>query len=70
MTSSFSAHMHVPWDSQRNRAYKELEERRTAPNYSCWSWGLMLTKEIIPRLKAGGEGDDRGWDDWMTSSTQ
>ena len=22
------------------------------------------------RLKAGGEGDDRGWDDWMVSLTQ
>ena len=22
------------------------------------------------RLKAGGEGDDRGWDDWMASLTQ
>ena len=22
------------------------------------------------RMKAGGEGDDRGWDDWMTSLTQ
>ena len=22
------------------------------------------------RLKAGGEGDDRGWDGWMSSSTQ
>ena len=22
------------------------------------------------RLRVGGEGDDRGWDDWMTSSTQ
>ena len=22
------------------------------------------------RLKAGGEGDDRGWDGWMTSPTQ
>ena len=22
------------------------------------------------RLKAGGEGDDRGWDGWMASSTQ
>ena len=26
-----------------------------------WSW---------ERLKAGGEGDDRGWDGWMASSTQ
>ena len=25
-----------------------------------WCWG---------RLKAGGEGDDRGWDDWMASLT-
>ena len=26
-----------------------------------WCWG---------RMKAGGEGDDRGWDGWMASSTQ
>ena len=26
-----------------------------------WCWG---------RLKAGGEGDDRGWDGWMASLTQ
>ena len=26
-----------------------------------WSW---------ERLKAGGEGDDRGWDSWMASPTQ
>ena len=26
-----------------------------------WSW---------ERLKAGGEGDDRGWDDWMASPTR
>ena len=26
-----------------------------------WSW---------ERLKAGGEGDDRGWDGWMSSLTQ
>ena len=24
----------------------------------------------LGRLKAGGEGDDRGWDGWMTSLTQ
>ena len=27
----------------------------------CWCW---------ERLKAGGEGDDRGWDGWMASLTQ
>ena len=26
----------------------------------CWCW---------ERLKAGGEGDDRGWDGWMASLT-
>ena len=27
----------------------------------CWCWG---------RLKAGGEGDERGWDGWMASPTR
>ena len=25
---------------------------------------------LLERLKAGGEGDDRGWDGWMASPTQ
>ena len=48
----------------------------------CWSWnsntlatwGEELTHLKGPwcweRLKAGGEGDDRGWDGWMSSPTQ
>ena len=48
----------------------------------CWSWSFStldtwcqeLTHWKRPwcweRLKAGGEGDDRGWHDWMASSTQ
>ena len=35
---------------------KELTHLKT-----LWCWG---------RLKAGGEGDDRGWDGWMASLTQ
>ena len=31
-----------------------------AKNWLIWWW---------ERLKAGGEGDDRGWDGWMASST-
>ena len=41
----------------------------------CWSSNTLATwcKELTPwkrpwcweRLKAGGEGDDRGWDGWM-----
>ena len=48
----------------------------------CWSWNSNtwatwckeLTHWKIPwcweRLKAGGKGDDRGWDGWMASPTQ
>ena len=48
----------------------------------CWSWSSNtlapwceeLTHWKRPwcwaRLKAGGEWDDRGWDDWMASLTQ
>ena len=48
----------------------------------CWSWNPnnlatwceKLTHLKRPwcweRLRAGGEGDDRGWDDWMALRTQ
>ena len=48
----------------------------------CWSWNFNTLatscKELThwkrlwcwERLKAGGEGDDRGWDSWMASLTQ
>ena len=48
----------------------------------CWSWNSStlatwyaeLTHWKRPscweRSKAGAEGDDRGWDDWMVSPTQ
>ena len=48
----------------------------------CWSWSYNtlaiwceeLTQWKRPwcwaRLKAGGEGDNRGWDGWMVSLTQ
>ena len=46
----------------------------------CWSSNTLATsyEESIhwkrpwcwERLKAGGEGDNRGWDGWMASSTQ
>ena len=48
----------------------------------CWSWNsntlATWCEELIhwkrpwcwERLKEGGEGDDRGWDGWMTSPIQ
>ena len=35
--------------------------RRTDSSEKTWCW---------ERLKAGGEGDNRGWDGWMASPTQ
>ena len=31
---------------------------------------FLLLIQILTRLKAGGEGDDRGWDGWMALLTQ
>ena len=48
----------------------------------CWSWNsntlATWCKELThwkrpwcwETLKAGGEGDNRGWDDWMSSSSR
>ena len=34
------------------------------------SWLIWKDPDAGERLKAGGEGDDRGWDGWMVSLTQ
>ena len=48
----------------------------------CWSWNsntlATWCKELthlkrpwcLERLRAGGEGDDRGWDGWLSSPTR
>ena len=74
--------LRVPWTVKRpnQSILKEI-----SPEYSlegCWSWNSntlatwckQLTHLKRPwcweRLKAGGEGGDRGWDGWMASPTQ
>ena len=62
----------VPWTARRLSILKEIN-----PEYSfCWgrnsnTWCKELTHWKRPwsweRLKAGGEGDNRGWDGWMAS---
>ena len=69
----------VPWTAKRSN---QSTLKEISPEYSlegCWSWGsnTLATwyKELThwkrpwcwERLKAGGEGDDRGWDGWMAS---
>jgi len=34
------------------------------------SWLIWKDPDSWERLRTGGEGDDRGWDDWMASLTQ
>ena len=34
------------------------------------NWLIRKDPDVGKRLKAGGEGDNRGWDGWMTSPTQ
>ena len=71
----------VPWTARRSNQ-SILKEIR--PEYSLV--GLMLKLKLqyfghlmrrtgkkpwyCDRLKAGGEGDDRGWDGWMASLTR
>ena len=70
-----------PWTARRSNQSILME---TSPEYPledwCWSSNTLATwcKELTylkrpwcwERLKAGGEGDDRGWDGWMASWLQ
>ena len=72
----------VPWTARRSN-WLILKETVLDVHWKdwCWSWNSNtlatwweeLTHLKRPwcweRLKARGEGDDRGWDDWMTSPT-
>ena len=73
----------VPWTARRSN---QSILKKSIPNIHwkdwCWSWNSNtlatwweeLTHWKRPwcweRLKAGGEGDDRGWDGWMASLTR
>ena len=74
--------LRIPWTLRRSNQFI-LEE--FSPEYWkdwCWRWNsntlATWCKELTylkgpwcwERLKAGGEGDDRGWDGWMASLTQ
>ena len=75
--------LRIPWTARRSNPsiLKEI-----SPEYSLEGLMLKLTLQYFghlmqrtdsfektwcwERLKAGGEGDDRGWDGWMASLTQ
>ena len=74
--------LRVPWTARRSN---QSILKKISAEYSldwCWSWNYntlaTLCKEWThwkrpwcwERLKAGGEGDNKGWDSWMASLTQ
>ena len=73
--------LRVPWTARRSNQsiLKEispgicLEGLMLKFQYSGHPWREELTHWKRPwcwkRLKAGGDGDDRGWDGWMASLT-
>ena len=70
--------LRVPWIARRSNQYILKIHWKDW----CWSWNsntlATWCKELThlkrlwcwERLKAGGEGDYRGWDSWMASLTQ
>ena len=74
--------LRVPWIARRsNQSILKEISPGVHWKYWCWSgnsnslatWCEELTHLKRPwcweRLRAGGEGDDRGWDGWMASPT-
>ena len=75
--------LRVPWTAGRSNQsiLREISLGVCWKDW-CWSWNsnILATwcEELThlkrpwccERLRAGGEGDDRGWDGWMASPTQ
>ena len=75
--------LRVPWTARRSNQsiLKKISPECSFKDW-CWSWNSTTLatwcKELtylkrpwcLERLKAGGEGDDRGWNGWMASPTQ
>ena len=72
--------LRVPWTARRSN---QSIPKEISPEYSLEGMMLKLKLQNFghlmqrtdsswcwERLKVGGEGDDRGWDGWMTSLTQ
>ena len=74
--------LRVPWTERRsNQSILKRSVLGVHWKDWCWSWNsntlATWCKELThwkrpwcwERLRAGGEGDDRGWDGWMASLT-
>ena len=75
--------LRVPWTARRSNQsiLKEISPDIHWKDW-CWSWNSQYFGHLMQRadsfektwcwgrLRAGGEGDHRGWDGWMASPTQ
>ena len=76
--------LRVPWTARRSNQsiLKEISQFQSVHwKFWCWSWNFNTLatwcKELThlkrpwcwERLMVGGEGDNRGWDGWITSLT-
>ena len=75
--------LRVPWTARRSNrsilkeispeySFEELMLKLKLQSFATWCEELTPWKRpwSWERLKAGGEGDNRGWDGWMASLTQ
>ena len=63
--------LRVPWTARRSNQSILFIERTNAEAETPVLWPPDAKRPWCwERLKAGGEGDDRGWDDWMASLTR
>ena len=74
----------IPWNSKEIQLVHPKGKSTLNIHWKDWYWSwsshtlatwcpeLTLWKRLWgwERLRAGGEGGNRGWDDWMISSTQ
>ena len=76
-------HLRVPWTSRRsNQSILRKSTLNIHWKDECWNWNSNTSatwcKELTQwkrpwcweRLRAGGEGRDRGWNGWIASSIQ
>ena len=47
-----------------------LKLKRQYFGHLMWRTDSLQNTLMLGKMKVGGEGDDRGWDGWMASSTQ
>ena len=76
--------LRVPWTARRSNQ-SVLKKSVLNIHWKNWCWSWIWSSNTLAtwceeltywkrpwswrRLKAGGEGDDRGWDGWMASPT-